>query len=70
MKKTVRVLMYVLIFSFCMVAISLVYPYIENYAMVHRTSNVPGGEMLLWLVPFMVVVAVDTAAKWRKGSEE
>ena len=69
MKKTMNVLMYVLIFSFGMVIVSLGYPYIERYAMAHRMSAVPGGEMLLWLLPFMVCVGISTARMWRKGSK-
>lgn len=70
MQKKIKMLLYVLIFSVCMVFVCLVYPAVEGYAIAQRMSVAPGGEMLLWLLPFMVVVAVDTAAKWRKGSEE
>lgn len=66
MKKTINVLMYVLIFSFCMAILSLVYPYIEDLCMATRDKAVPGGELMLWLVPFMVCVGVSTARQWRK----
>lgn len=57
---------YILLFCVCMLLLSLAYPHIESYAMAHRESGAPGGEMLLLLVPFMAVFTADTARQWKR----
>lgn len=57
---------YILIFCIGMLIMSVVYPYIQAYAIAHRASTAPGGEMLLWLLPFMVCVGISTAKQWKK----
>ena len=69
LKEVPRWVKYILIFCTGMLILSIFYPYIKDYAMAHRTVAVPGGEMLLWLLPFIVCVAVSTAKLWRKGSK-
>lgn len=66
MKKIINALIYVLIFSAGVAIVSLIYPYIEGLCMATREKAVPGGELMLWLVPFMVCVAVSTARQWKK----
>lgn len=66
MERKFWVCFYILIFGLCGLMLSLFYPYIESYAVSMRQSTAPGGEMLLWLVPFMAVFAIDTARQWRK----
>lgn len=56
---------YILIFCTGMLVMSIVYPYIEEWCMATRERAVPGGEMLLWLVPFMVCVGISTAKQWK-----
>lgn len=58
--------LYLLLFCFTGLAVAILYPYISEYAITQRGSTSPGGELLLWLVPFMVVFAIDTARQWRK----
>ncbi len=59
---------YILIFCTGMLILSIFYPFIKEWCMATRERAVPGGEMLLWLLPFMVCVGISTAKLWRKGS--
>lgn len=35
--------------------IGIAYPYISEWASAGRTSSSPGGEMLLWFVPLIIL---------------
>lgn len=45
--------------------LSIVYPYIRDYAMAHRPTTTSGGELLLWLVP-----AVILFVRWCKAYDK
>lgn len=38
------------------VIIGIAYPYISEWASAGRTSSAPGGEMLLWLLPLILLL--------------
>lgn len=57
---------YLLLFCCTGLAVSIVYPYISEYAIAQRGNTSPGGELLLWLVPFIAVIVLDTFRMWRK----
>lgn len=61
---------YVVVFSVFMIIVSLIYPYIEAYALAHRASSAPGGELMLFFVPFIAVIVVDTLRLMRSGRGE
>jgi len=61
---------YLLLFCCTGLAVAIVYPYISEYAVTQRGSTSPGGEMLLWLLPFMVCVAVNTARQWKTSDKQ
>lgn len=54
-----------LIFCIGELGVSIIYPYVSDYAQSHRVSSAPGGEMLLWLLGFILAFAYDTYKKGR-----
>lgn len=54
-----------LIFCIGELGVSIIYPYVCDCAQSHRESSAPGGEMLLWLLGFILAFAYDTYKKGR-----
>lgn len=62
MKKYV----YALIFAITGLLVALVYAPVKSAAYMERGYNAVGGEVFLWILPFALVIAVDTFIGWRK----
>lgn len=60
---------YILIWAALNGVLSAVWPSIEAAASASRSSSPPGGELLLWLLSFAAVFAVDTVRKGRSSHE-
>lgn len=59
-----------LIFCIGELGVSIIYPYACDYAQSHRVSSAPGGEMLLWLLGFILAFAYDTYKKGKSSDEK
>lgn len=71
LKKVPNKLKYALIFCSAELIAVLAYKPLLGQAMAHRSSDAPGGEMLLVLLSgFIAVFAVDTVNKWTSLTEK
>lgn len=62
---------YLLLYFACNAAVSPIYDFLREYSKAHRASDAIGGEALVWLIPFMVIYAVDTyrLSKKKRGGK-
>lgn len=60
----------VLVFCIGELIAALIYAPLSEYAQNHRLSSAPGGEMLVWLLGFILAFAYDTYKKGKISDEE
>lgn len=66
-KRVPKWLLYILVFCFAELMAVLAYEPLLKQAMTYRTSDAPGGEMLLVLLGgFMAVMLVYEIDEWKK----
>lgn len=58
--------MYALVFSLVGLVVSIVYVPVKTAAYMERGYSAVGGEVLLWILPFVAVIALDTFINWRR----
>lgn len=69
LRRVPRGYIYLLIWASVNCAVSAVWPAVKTWAQTERGNCSVGGEMFLWLLGFVAVIAVDTVRVGRLDRE-